>query len=113
MNACGLSVSLDAPHPSFESFYRQYPRKVGRVAAHRVWVRVTRATPAVAIIAGLERQLEALRRRERQFIPHPATWLNQGRWQDEDLPDEALAALSPRMRRNVAAARQALHGHSS
>jgi hypothetical protein len=34
---------------------------------------------------------------DRQFIPHPATWLNQGRWDDEAPPsrprDEDLIPL--------------------
>ncbi len=74
------------PEPTFEAFYRPYPRKAGRDAAARAWASaITRAAPA-EILAGLMRQLPELTSREPKFIPHPATWLNQGRWQDEVAP---------------------------
>jgi hypothetical protein len=35
-----------------------------------------------------------------QFIPHPATWLSQGRWDDE--PPEAQASMmSAKTRQNI------------
>jgi hypothetical protein len=67
----------------FEKFYAMYPRKVGPDAALKAWkAAVRKATPS-DILAGLERQMPALRAQETTFVPHPATWLNQGRWKDE------------------------------
>jgi hypothetical protein len=33
--------------------------------------------------------------KDRQFIPHPSTWLNGKRWQDEDGGTEAGAGSVP------------------
>lgn len=69
----------------FEDFYRVYPRKVGRKAAERAWAKAISEVPAEHIITAAA----AFRddpNREDQFTPHPATWLNQGRWDDEALP---------------------------
>lgn len=63
-----------------------YPRKVGKDAAWRVWMRKKHELPlANELAAILARQChcEQWQRDGGQYIPHPATWLNQGRWQDE------------------------------
>lgn len=74
----------------FEGFWEAYPRKVGKGAARPAYRR------AVRKIGGLEphdllmegvRSL-ALRNLDPRFIPHPATWLNQERW--DDTPDIAV-----------------------
>jgi hypothetical protein len=69
-----------APNPDFDAFWRAYPRKVGKGAAAKAWVRATTLNPPSAIIAAVA--LQKFDHRER-FIPHPATWLNQERWLDE------------------------------
>lgn len=39
------------------------------------------------ILAGLKAQIEAgVLNRGDQYTPHPTTWLNQGRWEDEIVP---------------------------
>jgi uncharacterized protein YdaU (DUF1376 family) len=72
----------------FERFWLAYPRKVGKDAAKRAFDKrrpddalVTEMLKAVAV----HTKSESWRRDGGQFIPHPATWLNQGRWQDGDL----------------------------
>lgn len=70
----------------FEAFWQLYPRKVGKDAAWRVWMRKKHELPlANELAAILARQChcEQWQRDGGQYIPHPATWLNQGRWQDE------------------------------
>ena len=80
----------------FADFYGRYPRKVGKDAARRAWAKAVKRAPADQIIAGLVAQLPALAARELRFQPHPSTWLNEGRWQDEpagrplDLTDQWL-----------------------
>lgn len=71
--------------PHFVEFYDAYPRKVGHKAALAAWEKATRTVAPQVILAGLHRLLPALRAKDQQYIPHPATWLNQGRW--ADLPD--------------------------
>lgn len=73
--------------PRFSEFWMAYPRRVGRGAAEVAWAKATKSTSAQAIIDGLTRQSEKLTalasRDGGTFCPHPATWLNQKRWEDE------------------------------
>ena len=75
--------SATADGPTFDDFWTLYPLKKGKAAAQRKWATLTRTTPASAILEGLRFQLPTLAQRDPQFIPHPTTWLNQGRWADE------------------------------
>jgi hypothetical protein len=78
------SVSTtDDARLSFEHWWSAYPRKVGKGAALKRWKAISRQQRADAVDA-LPRHVEhwRLSRTEVQFIPHPATWLSQGRWDD-------------------------------
>ena len=67
----------------WEIFWSHYPRKVAKRAAARVWNRLSEAEKADALEA-LPRHCRIWAARgEPQFIPHPATWLYQARWEDE------------------------------
>lgn len=80
----------------FSEFWIAYPRKVGKDAAWRAW---QKRRPDAALLAVMveaiawQRQQEQWLRDGGQYIPNPATWLNQGRWQDEQ-PTNA-PALGP------------------
>lgn len=69
---------------SFDKFYTLYPRKQGRRAAEKSYQRLTSQEQQDALDA-LCNHIEywKLKQTEKDFIPHPATWLNQGRWEDE------------------------------
>lgn len=70
----------------FESFWSLYPRKIAKVVARKY---ATKINPEKwpEIISGLQKQLPKLNQMilegRREFIPHPSTWLNQERWEDE------------------------------
>lgn len=71
---------------AFEAFWQAYPRKVGKDAAFRVWRRKRHELPPpeeLAAILARQGRCGQWQRDGGQYIPHPATWLNQGRWQDE------------------------------
>lgn len=75
----------------FDAFWQAYPRKVGKDAAWKKWQQVHRRSdfPALPdLLASLERQRssEQWQKEGGQFVPHAATWLNQGRWADEVQP---------------------------
>jgi hypothetical protein len=72
---------------SFDEFWRAYPRKVGKDDAQRKFLEVVkkRATAQV-VIDGARRLAEDPNLPDKQFIPHPATWLHRGGWTDEPLP---------------------------
>ena len=69
---------------SFDKFYALYPRKQGRRAAEKSWQRLSSLEQQDAFEA-LPNHIEywKLKQTEKDFIPHPATWINQGRWEDE------------------------------
>lgn len=75
----------------FDTFWKAYPRKVGKDEARKAFDK-RKPTPELlnAILAAIEVQRQTLdwQKDGGQFIPHPATWLNQGRWQDEIGGDE-------------------------
>lgn len=77
---CVERASLDG---GFERFWSAYPVKVAKPAARKAFAK---ARPKVAdvevLIAAVERQRD-WDAWQRGFIPHPATWLNQERWNDE------------------------------
>ena len=78
----------------FELFWSDYPRKVGKKAAVRAFANALRSEPESGrIIAALQRQKEDLVRDGMKFCPHPATWLNEARWEDE--PDASKQARGP------------------
>jgi 5-methylcytosine-specific restriction endonuclease McrA len=76
---------------SFDSLWAVYPRKVGKDAAYSEFVKLKPDGPLVSVMVGaVERQCQSPQWRKDggQFIPHPRTWLKQGRWKDSvDLVD--------------------------
>lgn len=69
----------------FEEFWSLYPRKVGKKKCESKFESLVRQKIEFAdeIISGLSSQVENLKSKEVEYIPHPITWLNQGRWEDE------------------------------
>lgn len=69
----------------FRAFWAAYPKRVAKDAASKAFSkamdRITEDDPLSVILAGIERALPGWE--DAQFIPHPTTWLNQGRWEDE------------------------------
>ena len=79
----GSSVSFEYSK-SFLSFWEVYPRKVGKGEAFKVWKKVK--LPALtSIVEAVEAQIKSSqwKKENGRFIPNPATWLNQRRWEDE------------------------------
>jgi hypothetical protein len=75
-----LSTKSDS---DFAAFYDAYPKHVGRLAAEAAWAKAKKRADPAAIIAGAKRYAEERRGQDKRFTKHPATWLNQGCWEDE------------------------------
>lgn len=72
--------------PEFNAFWKAYPRKVGKGAAEKAWGKNGRPELAVLLAAvAAQAQSEQWQKDGGKFIPHPATWLNQKRWEDEGM----------------------------
>lgn len=70
-------------------FWAAYPRRIGKAAAFRRLDVVRRAgVPWERLMEGVRRYAEYAKTQEIQFVKHPATWLNQGCWDDELVPAE-------------------------
>lgn len=71
-------------------FWPAYPRRVAKQAALKAWKKINPSTGLVdQMLAALDQQKRSAdwQKDGGKFIPHPATWLNQGRWEDELTPD--------------------------
>lgn len=66
----------------FDAFYDAYPRKVARKAALDAWRRMKTAERIKALQV-VDDYATAYANKELGFIPHPATWLNQKRFEDK------------------------------
>jgi hypothetical protein len=90
---------------TFERFWEAYPRKVGKGQAERAFLKLN-PDPQL-----LDRMLQAIGRQKQtpqwlkdggEFIPHPSTWLNGKRWEDElvaqvgQAPARSLVELASR-----------------
>jgi hypothetical protein len=84
----------------FDGFWKAYPkpRRVGKPTARAKFKAALKKATGREIADGLRKWVcywEA--RNEPQFIPHPSTWLNQERWNDEPPPLEVVRKTSPGM----------------
>ena len=68
---------------AFDEFWKAYPKKVGKEAARKAFGKVK--VPIESLLTAIERQKcsDQWTKDNGQYIPNPATWLNQGRWEDE------------------------------
>lgn len=73
----------------FSEFWKAYPKKVGKGAAEKSFQKIH---PSAELLNSM---IEAIKKQKQsdqwqkdggQYIPNPATWLNQKRWEDELSP---------------------------
>ena len=101
-----VNVSYNPPYPPrgddgenqnnvylkrFDEFWAAYPRKIGKDAALKAFKkRKPSAELLEKMISAIEKQKHSVQwnRDNGQYIPNPATWINQGRWEDE-LPESS------------------------
>ena len=69
----------------FENWWKEYPRKVAKANAKKSFDKVRKNVSVDVLIEAVRKQKQSAQwqRDDGQYIPHPATWLNQGRWEDE------------------------------
>lgn len=66
----------------FDTFWQNYPQKVGKLDAKKVWNKLN--PPLLEVQKALEWQIKSDKWQE-GYIPNPATYLRQGRWMDEPI----------------------------
>ncbi len=70
----------------FVRFWTAYPRKESKPNAQRAWEKINPDEELTQkILAAIEKQKSSEQWQEDggKYIPHPATWLNNKRWEDE------------------------------
>jgi hypothetical protein len=84
-----LITSTPPASPSadlFAKFWKLYPNKKGKAAAEKAWAKLKITDAMYALItSALAKHVVCPEwtKDNGQFIPHPSTWLNGKRWEDE------------------------------
>jgi len=71
---------------NFISFWKIYPKKVGKKPAQKSFEKINpdkKLFEQIITALKTQKKTENWLKNGGQFIPHPATWLNQERWNDE------------------------------
>lgn len=82
-----IEIKTDTDKADFEAFWNAYPRKTGKKKAYDAW-HAAKDRPALPVILAKIVELsktDQWMKDDGKFIPHPSTWLNQGRWDDQPI----------------------------
>lgn len=76
---------------AFKRFWDAVPKKVAKKAALTAFKRALKETEADTLIQGMTAYAKMVKDKgvKADYILHPTTWLNQGRWEDEASAPEA------------------------
>lgn len=90
------------PQGDFDEWWSAYPRKVGKGAARKAYAKAKAKADTQTILSNTHRFAALMDGKEERFIPHPSTWLNQERWDDElPAPRETEADRMQRLAREL------------
>lgn len=70
----------------FDAWWQTWPKKVAVGAARKAYVKALTVADAQVLLEGAQRVARAWQSMDadrRTYVPYPATWLNQQRWNDE------------------------------
>jgi hypothetical protein len=82
----GVSNGVTHSVTDFDEFWTAYPRKQGKEAARKAFIKAATIANPEVIIEGAKRYASDPNRKK-EFTAHAATWLNAGRWDDEPEPE--------------------------
>ena len=83
---CGFEFKKQIYLEGFKDFWDSYPRRVGKGAAERAWSKLKPHQILISdIMLAIDRQKksESWTKEGGIYIPHPSTWINQRRWEDD------------------------------
>ena len=67
----------------FDRFWEAYPRKVGKEEARKAFERVEVPVDVLVDAISVQRKSAQWQKEGGRYIPFPANWLNQRRWEDQ------------------------------
>lgn len=73
-------------NPLFDEFWEAYPKKVAKPKAIRAFARLHMTRELLDIILAdirCKQRTERWKKQDGLYIPHPASYLNNRRWEDE------------------------------
>lgn len=111
LHATRTSGDRAAAPPDFEACYADYPRREGRAAALKAWLKLK---PGPEIVAAIKAAIAWQRRLPRwleeggKYVPHFSTYLNNARWEDEP---PMLPNVSGKTANNLANIAEWVHGN--
>ena len=85
------STSFKYSRAMLEEIYEAYPRHIGKEAALKAIEKAIRksGTSAEQMLEKVKAYAEQRAKEDPQFTPHPTTWFNQGRYEDDTLQPKA------------------------
>ena len=78
-----ISSSDDEVDYYFDQLWSLYPRKVGKGQARKAFKAASKKKDFYELLPKLMDYVQTLEGKDKQYIPHLATWLNGERWEDE------------------------------
>lgn len=78
-----LSGVADETLKQAEAIYTEYPKKVGKPDALRAIVKALGTTDAATLLSKTKLYAKSRVGEDAQFTPHPSTWFNQQRYNDD------------------------------
>ena len=79
-----LKEKNDKDYEHFLIWYKYYPRKVGKPNAYKAWKKIKPDTELKRkMVTMVLEHCKSKQWQSPEFIPYPATYLNQRRWEDE------------------------------
>lgn len=84
------TIDTEVLEDYFEDFWYKYPKKVGKDAARKAWNKLKPDIIEVIDAINWQRETKQWLAEDGKYIPNPATYLNQGRWKDEN-PENTLS----------------------
>jgi hypothetical protein len=97
-NVTHPSSTPSSPTPSsplqysanFLKFWKEYPRKEKKGDAFKAWKKAKDKPPIIEMIEIIKvhAQTDQWNKKNGQFIPHPASWINARQWEDEIKPNQ-------------------------
>jgi len=80
----------------FDSFWNDYPRHANKQKAKEKFMKLKKEQLPLMLEAIRKQKCSAdWKRDDGKYIPHPSTWINNARWEDEVLPEK----LTPQQER--------------
>ncbi|MCO6160660.1 HNH endonuclease [Asaia lannensis] len=98
----------EGPARDFDEFWTAYPRKEGKASARRAYDKARKKIGHAAIMQAIASwPFDENVRNGQDYRPHPASWLNGERWNDESVVQSGARPIAPQYPAEVEAAHKA------